>query len=697
MPKPIDLLQPARPATLRTVRQMLDQARRDNVTYFPSPVDWRDEVLYFLLPDRFSDGEEAARPLLTRDDIHTLRKTSSFPQINWGQWAESGLRWQGGTINGIRSKLDYLQQLGITCIWIAPLYKQRVRKDTYHGYGIQDFLDVDPRFGSRRDLIELVSAAHDRGMRIILDVIINHSGDNWAYIPPGAAAGQEVRDPFYKPFPDFYGNPGDPQMKDWSTAWRNAAERPFHPQGEGALPLDEGALPQSGRPSLPDDGVWPRELQDFNSYTRAGKGSLDDNDLNNPSAEHKRTDFGDLKDFALNNGQTFSFLCDCFKYWIALTDADGFRIDTVKHISKEEARNFCGAILEFAESIGKRNFFLVGEIAGGDGNQDFIMNYMELVQRNLRAALDIGSDRIMLTNIGKGLEKAGDYFDGFAEESKGFASHRSFGSRHVSILNDHDHVSGDKLRFSTGIPDGATVKDYQVTVPTAIQLLTLGIPCIYYGTEQAFSGPPQSQQIFLPEFGTSDRYLREAMFGPQHPRAVHTQDMDTQLQQQDQSLPGFGAFGVSGKHVFDPSSPAYVRIAALTKVRAQHLVLRVGRQYKRQVRVFGDFVFPPAGELVAWSRILDDEEAVCIVNPNGGEGAVRGGDVVVARELNEADAEFMVVANTAHTMADAAGVVYTGTHPIGSRLQVQGMGDSQPAYLMIRGVAPAETLVLVKA
>ena len=59
-------------------------------------------------------------------------------------------------------------------------------------------------------------------------------------------------------------------------------------------------------------------------------------------------------------------LAGCYKYWIALTDCDGFRIDTLKHVTFEQARNFCGTIKEFAANLGKQNFFLVGEVAGGD-------------------------------------------------------------------------------------------------------------------------------------------------------------------------------------------------------------------------------------------------------------------------------------------------------------------------------------------
>ncbi len=63
---------------------------------------------------------------------------------------------------------------------------------------------------------------------------------------------------------------------------------------------------------------------------------------------------------------TLTNLARCYEYWIALTDCDGFRIDTLKHVSLEEARNFCGTIKEFAGNLGKSDFFLVGEIAGGD-------------------------------------------------------------------------------------------------------------------------------------------------------------------------------------------------------------------------------------------------------------------------------------------------------------------------------------------
>ena len=229
----------------------------------------------------------------------------------------------------------------------------------------------------------------------------------------------------------------------------------------------------------------------------------------------------------------------------------------MKHLSLEEARNFCGALREFADRLGKRNFLIVGEIAGGDAAQDFVIDHLAAARRNLTAALDIGGARLILTDVAKGLRPASDYFRAFDEASQGFESHRAFGDRHVSIVDDHDHVFGRKLRFSAEIPDASAVKERQIVAATAIQLFALGIPCIYYGSEQAFAGPAASQLQFLVEhgWGGNDRYLREAMFGPAHPRAPHSEDLDTQVLERDETLPGFGPFGTFDTHAFDHDQP----------------------------------------------------------------------------------------------------------------------------------------------
>jgi glycosidase len=623
--------------------------------FHPSPADWRDEIIYFLLPDRFSDGGESARPLLDRNDLSRHRSAG----FRWDAWSASGGgRYQGGTLRGVTSKLDYIASLGATTLWVAPVFKQRTHWDSYHGYAIQDFLEVDPRLGTRQDLVDLVAAAHAKGLHVLLDVIFNHTGENWLYRATPADQ------PPYLPWPRFY------EKGPWLGR-----------QGEPALATSLG----------PDDGVWPRELQGDACYTRAGEGDLGAGDLDDPHAEFRRTDFIGDRDLNYDQPGVLDDVARCYKYWIALTDCDGFRIDTLKHLDEETGRNFCGTLKEFAASLGKLDFFLVAEVAGSNFAAD---HYLRVLGSNLSATLDIGEIRPTLVSVAKGLTPPSAYFQMTEAWDDDLGSHRDAGKRRVSVLDDHDCVAGAKTRFSA---DAAS--DHQVVAGVALQLFGLGIPCIYYGSEQAFTGPEASQRHYLTNYGGNDAYLREAMFGPEHPRRAGLAGLAAGAAGVDPDLPGFGPFGTTGAHCFDRSAAAYVRIAALAATRACYPALRYGRQYQRAVSNFGAaFALPREGELIAWSRILDDEEALCAVNGHGREA--RGGDVAVDAALNAPSAAgrpfaggapfFEVVANSAQA---AAGAAYRGTHPVGSRLPVS-LRDGV-AYVSLRGIAPSEVVVLV--
>jgi glycosidase len=638
-------------------------------TYWPSPIDWGDDVIYFLLVDRFNDGKES-RPMLNASSLATWRPAG----FRFDHWAQSGGdRYQGGTIAGITAKLDYIKKLGATTIWVSPVFKQRLHWDSYHGYAIQDFLEVDPRLGTRQDLVHLVDVAHNKwNMRVLLDIVFNHTGDNWVY-----ANGQDQ--PPYLPWPQFYSK----------GAWRD---------GKGGL-ISVTVPPKSFGA---DDGVWPEELQGDAYYTRAGEGDLGRGDLDDPHAEFRRTDFVGDRDVNYDGTSALDDVARCYKYWIALTDADGLRIDTLKHVDQETGRSFCGTIKEFAANLGKTNFFLVGEVAGSNNDAN---RYLTAMGSNLSAVLEIGEIRPTLVAVAKGLQPADNYFNMLAQWDDDLGSHRNTANQRVAILDDHDHVSGDKVRFSAD----AQPADHQVVAGVALQLFGLGIPCIYYGTEQAFAGPEKSvRDQYLPDWNCGnpppDKYLREAMFGPEHPRKAGRPGIGAAASNFDQDLPGFGPFGTSGAHCFNDKSPAFVRIEALTKVRAAFPALRSGRQYQRPISNFGGpFALPAMGELIAWSRLLDDEEALCIVNGNG--AATRGGDVLVDASLNSLATpgnpwvsaggrpSFRVVANSAASAAAAAGQDYRGSHPIGSLLPV--LVRNGVNFVQVRDVPPAEVLVLI--
>jgi glycosidase len=554
----------------------------------PSPIDWRDQTLYFLLPDRFSDGQDTERPL------YDYRQPEQFRAQDTRTWMEAGKVFQGGTLKGIQSRLDYLHDLGVTALWIGPIWRQRADLQTYHGYGIQNFLDVDPRFGTRQDLRDLVDAAHDRGMYVLLDIIYNHSGNNW-----------------------FYDDKGEPRT---TLPYRYAPPYGFHSWRS-----------RLGAPTRfiqdVDDGVLPHEFQNPDWYTRAGSiGQWDaagwENPLH-PLVEFRRGDFFDLKDFDHTRPEVLDALIKVYMYWIALTDCDGFRIDTVKHITVDASRRFCSAIREYCESIGKENFFLLGEVTGGEY---MARSYIEAFGSNLDAILDIGQPKTLLNGMSKGLTDP-DHFFGLYQSTEVLGSHRETGRYHVSILDDHDMVGSPKRRFAAGV---AIPNRYeQVAHAVGIMLTTLGIPCVYYGTEQAFDGTQDRHDYTVEQaLNFEDRYIREAMFGG-----------------------SFGAFKTAGCHFFNPEHPSYLRIAAIARVRNQAdtigLTLRRGRQYLREIAPAKGMPFrkPDAGQIAAWSRILFEREVVIAFNTHGLER--RGFFVTV----------------------DA------GLHPPGSKLQMLYRGD----------------------
>lgn len=221
----------------------------------------------------------------------------------------------------------------------------------------------------------------------------------------------------------------------------------------------------------------------------------------------------------------------------------------------------------------------------------------------------------------------------------------------------------------------------------AIQLLTLGIPCIYYGTEQSLGGPEPDERIWLPDWRSSDRYLREAMFGPEHPRMEGCLGIQTGPGCLDSDLPGFGPFGTAGHHIFDESSPAFIRISALATLRQSYPALRRGRQYLRPISTNGRaFELPGPGEIVAWSRILDDEEILCIVNSNGTEA--RSADIMVDSYINPSDGTMSAVLNTSKVEdKEGQGVQMVAKHQV--KRTWGGI-----AYVKVRDLPASEVLVL---
>ncbi len=126
------------------------------------------DVLYMLMPDRFANGNPKNDAFKTMQDKLCDRQ-------------EPSLR-HGGDLEGIRRHLGYFNELGVTALWLTPVLENDRPADegkysTYHGYATTDYYRVDPRFGTNEDYLQLVDEAHQRGLKVVMDMIFNHCGD----------------------------------------------------------------------------------------------------------------------------------------------------------------------------------------------------------------------------------------------------------------------------------------------------------------------------------------------------------------------------------------------------------------------------------------------------------------------------------------------------------------------------------------
>lgn len=119
------------------------------------------DVMYLITPDRFANADSS------NDNLEDVKVDRSKPNAR-----------HGGDLRGIINKLDYIQDLGFTTIWLNPVLENKMPGGSYHGYAITDFYQVDPRFGSNEEYVELVDKAHAKGMKVVMDMIFNHCGSS---------------------------------------------------------------------------------------------------------------------------------------------------------------------------------------------------------------------------------------------------------------------------------------------------------------------------------------------------------------------------------------------------------------------------------------------------------------------------------------------------------------------------------------
>jgi glycosidase len=496
---------------------------------FASPADWRDGWIYFLMVDRFNNP-----------DAPPVHQPYDDPDY---------YKFQGGTFRGVQAQLKYIKDLGASAIWISPALKNLGwDAGSYHGYGIHDFLVAEPRFATSAatadaELRALVDAAHAVGLWVILDIVLNHVGNAFAYSPgdPGTVPGV----PFSpQPLPAYWRLPDGTPRPD-------------------PTPIEQITGSTGG------DLVWPSELQQNAYFRRQG----------NPQAGGDDTigDFDTLRQMRTDNPAVQEALIAAYEYVIARFDPDGFRIDTLRYLKGDLPRQFGNAVREFTESLGKRNFFTFGEVLDNTAENDIARfigrNTLDVTNEQL-VGVDAALDYPLfftLKPVVKGLAAPttviGMYDQRKTVEADIVSSHGDATRFFVTFLDNHDMK--ERIRYEA--PGNPTEFDDQVTLGLACLFALPGIPCVYYGTEQGLHG------------AGSDPAVREAIWG---------------------------------ETGFPTTSPFYLAIQQLSALRNSEPALRYGRYYFRQVS--GDqvhFGFSPYnGGVLAWSRILADQERTIIAN-----------------------------------------------------------------------------------
>ena len=537
-------------------------------TYFSTEREWREEFIYFLMVDRFQD--DTARPIAAG-----AARSMGVTTPN---------TFFGGTISGITRNLDYIAGLGCTAIWLSPVFENN--PNAYHGYDINNYLHIDPHFGTKQDLVDLVDAAHHftrngrpAPIRIILDVVINHSGDNWFY--QGGFRFFYFNDQIF-PFGDF-----------------RRLDRPV-----------------------------PTELRNKDWYHRRGEMSDFDH-----APQNQHGDISGLKDYANDDdaigSDVINALISAHCYWIREADVDGFRVDAVKHMGEVACSRFCSNIREYAYSLGKRGFFLFGEVASPsdeiynryigqntskqDGNNTVFFGLNSVLDFRLAEGVFGDASDAPVRDVLKGITGPQTLFNRIEAQRQRALNRGEIGRYLVTFVDNHDSFWQPGGRFARSAADD------QIIGAIGFLLCSLGTACIYYGTEQGFDGQG------------GDNEIREAMF-------------DT---------------AAGGRSLLNTQCRIYKEIARIAEVMRAREPLRFGRMYYRQISGDGEHFGFPFGTTytLAFSRLLYPQEVLVAYNVSGQPRTDR---VIVDSTLHPAPSQMQF-------LYGKAGSVGVQTAPSGAR------------------------------
>ncbi len=530
--------------------------------------DLTRERFYFVMADRFENGD----PGNDEADIEGDRLQTGYDPTATGFF-------HGGDLDGIRDRLDYIQGLGTTAIWLTPSFKNKPVQGApgsesagYHGYWITDFTRIDPHLGTNDDMRRLIDAAHDRGMKVFFDIITNHTADVIGYDRAAYDANGDL--PYASTEAEPYRDAGGAEFDDRDYA-----------DGQRRFPDVDAATSFPYEPVVPPaeaDLKVPAWLNDPELYHHRGTSTF----------AGESTTYGDfpsgpyssLDDLWTEHPRVVAGMTDIYRTWVREVGIDGFRIDTVKHVNTEFWGQFGPALTDYANEQGNDDFFMFGEVY--DADPEFVSQYT--TEGRLQAAADFGFQA-----AGTGFAKGGattGLRDFFASDDW-YTDADSNAYQLPTFLGNHDMGRiGSFLRQNDRQWSEDELLDRD-RLAHSLMYLTRGQPVVYYGDEQGFSAPPDV------EGGIGDQRAREDMFPS---RVDLYRDYDL-----------IGSDDTTAESNFRRGRPLYRHISGLAALRQQHPGLADGAQLHR-------YASDRAG-IYAFSRVdrRTGREYVVAVNNSG--------------------------------------------------------------------------------
>lgn len=398
-----------------------------DITYTPAPVStfWKSATVYFLLTDRFNNGNPD-------NDLQFERKPDGAVLRNF----------EGGDMTGITRKIEdgYFDSLGVDVIWFTPVFEQ-IKSHTdegtgktyaYHGYWTRDWTALDPNFGTEEDLRLLVSTAHEHGIRILLDAVINHTG------------------------------PVTPIDTKWPVDWVRTDSTCRYQDYASTVEC----MLVDNLPDIRTESTVPVEVPEFLQQKWKTENRLQQ-EISELDAFFKNTNYPHYP---------FYYIVKWLADWVKKLGIDGFRVDTAKHteayvwsVLKKECEKALNTWREEHKSASMHNdpFYMVGEVYnyGLSEGKEF----------------DYGDQKVDF--FSHGFESLINFE--FKYDAK--STYDSLFTKYSTLLNAPSFQNFSVLNYLASHDDGAPFdKERNKTFETATKLLlSPGAVQIYYGDETA--------------------------------------------------------------------------------------------------------------------------------------------------------------------------------------------------------------------